>query len=143
MKYLLGAFAVLTLLLTIGWRIDRTRLLQEVASLERRFAEQERNQDAAELKLFKELTVGQAVDASPGIRLLADDTIRPGHDAFDFCSAFLAEHFPDSSEQFGDCEIVVFDVSVDAVPFQGGSYWIVIRDNRILLAFPYMTIIGG
>ncbi len=35
------------------------------------------------------------------------------------------------------------DVSLDAVPFHGGSYWIVTRDNAILLAFQFEATIGG
>ena len=143
MKYRYALIAAVFLLLAISWLVDRSRLLREIARLESNFAEQETRQDAAELKLFNELMPGQTVDAHPSIHMLADDIIRPGHPGFDYCCAFLAEQFPDTSESFDDCETFVFDVSLDAVPFHGGSYWVVARDNRILLTFPYMTIIGG
>ena len=143
MKYRYAVLAGVFLLLATFWLADRSRLQSRIVTLESGFAEQEMRQDAAELRLFNQLTPGQTVDTHPDIHFLADDIIRPGHSGFDYCTAFLAEQFSDASDSFDDCEIFVFDVSLDAVPFRGGSYWIVTRDNAILLAFQFEATIGG
>ncbi|MCO8123218.1 hypothetical protein NHH03_15830 [Stieleria sp. TO1_6] len=143
MKYRYALVAVAFLLVAVFWIVDRSHLVSEIAGLKSNFTQQELRQDAVELKLFNELTVGQSVDATPLIHALADDLIRPGHAGFRYCCAFLAEHFPDASQSYDDCEIIVFDVSLEAVPFRGGSYWIVTQDGCVVLTFPFMTTIGG
>ena len=73
------------------------------------------------------------------LRVISKKSIIPA----DISEGQLAEQFPDTSESFHDCETFIFDVSLDAVPFRGGSYWIVTRDNCILLVFQYEATIGG
>ena len=125
------------------WVVDRQRLVQRIAELESKATKQETLQDPHEVKLYDELQIGDDIDAHPGIEFLADDVIQRGHSAFDYCTGFLAEHFADVSDHFNDCEIYVLDVAWDVVPFRAGSYWIVARNNSILLLFKYESTIGG
>ena len=143
MKYRSLLIAAVLALAAVSWIIDRSRLNSEIATFKRDLKEQELLQDVAEFKLFNELKPGQAVDSHLAIRALADDVIRPGHPGFDLCCNMLEEQFPEVSASFEDCETYVFDVSLDAVPFRGGSYLVVTRGNCILLAFQYVATIGG
>ena len=134
---------LICLIIAICWHLDHSRLERELADFEHKAEMQELRQDEAELTLFRELEPGHSFDDFPGILLLADEIIGEEHRYFDLSCEYIAKYATNAPNNFHDCDIVVFNVSPVAVPFHGGSYWIVTRDKMVVTTFVAETTIGG
>ncbi|MDM4017896.1 hypothetical protein [Roseiconus lacunae] len=143
MRYLCRLLVIALLLISVGWRFDRQNLKTELDEIRHRSHEIESRQDAIEFCLFRKIRSEPALVSFAELRAFADDIIAIGHSDFDLYCEVIADYSVDTPKNLHECEILVFDVSLEAVPFHGGSYWVVIQDQSILIAFQASAIIGG